>query len=63
MLCDTDRTVGKAYGAARADDDPLAALPYRYTYLIDPEGKIRNTYEVKDVSTHADEVLADIKKG
>ena len=33
----------------------------RYSYLIDPEGTIAKSYEVKDVNTHADTVLRDLR--
>jgi len=61
LLSDTDRSVGRAYDAARRDDDPLAALPLRVSYLIDPEGVIRRSYTVTDTAGHAAEVLADLQ--
>jgi peroxiredoxin len=33
----------------------------RIAYLIDPEGVIRRSYEVKDVNAFAGEVLADLR--
>jgi peroxiredoxin Q/BCP len=60
LLSDVDRSVGHAYQAARADDERYAAFPIRVSYLIDPEGVIRKSYAVADVSGHADEVLADL---
>ena len=60
LLSDVDREVGKAYDAARPDDDPLASLPLRVSYLIDPEGVIRRAYHVTDTAGHAAEVLADL---
>lgn len=35
-------------------------MPKRISYLIDPDGMIRRTYEVADVTAHADDVLADL---
>ena len=35
----------------------------RKTYLIDPAGVVRRVYDVQDVATHSDEVLADILSG
>ena len=61
LLSDTDRAVGRAYDAARPDDDPLATLPHRVSYLIDPDGVIRRAYTVKDTAGHAAEVLADLE--
>jgi thioredoxin-dependent peroxiredoxin len=60
LLCDVDRSVGQQYEVARPADDQYASFPMRISYLIDPEGVIRRTYEVKDVAGHADEVLADL---
>jgi len=60
LLSDVDRAVGTAYGVLRPDDDPYASMPKRVSFLIDPDGVIRRTYEVKDTAAHADEVLADL---
>lgn len=62
LLSDVDRTVGRAYGATRGDDDPLASLPKRVSYLIDPDGVIRRAYTVSDTAGHATEVLADLER-
>ena len=61
LLSDVDRTVGRAYEAARSDDDPLASLPKRISYLVDPDGVIRRAYNVTDTAGHAAEVLADLQ--
>jgi len=61
LLSDPDRTVGGAYDAARPADDPLASLPLRVSYLIDPDGIIRRAYTVADTAGHAAEVLADLQ--
>lgn len=61
LLADTDRRVGRKYGVARADDDQYAAFPLRLSFLIDPDGVIRGVYRVADVSTHADDVLAELE--
>jgi peroxiredoxin len=34
----------------------------RYSYLIDPDGVIAKSYEVKDVNAHADMVLNDLRE-
>ena len=34
----------------------------RYSYLIDPDGVIAKSYEVKDVNAHADMVLDDLRE-
>lgn len=62
LLSDVGRTVGRAYEAARADDDPLASLPKRVSYLIDPDGVIRRSYAVSDTAGHAATVLGDLEQ-
>jgi thioredoxin-dependent peroxiredoxin len=62
LLSDTERSVGRAYDATRPDDDPLAALPKRVSYLIDPDGVIRRSYTVTDTAGHAAEVLAELQR-
>jgi len=57
LLCDTERTVGIAYGAAQ---DRTASSAKRVSYLIDEEGKIAKVYPKVDVSKHPEEVLADV---
>jgi thioredoxin-dependent peroxiredoxin len=54
LLCDTDRSIGVAYGAA---DDPNAMTARRISYLIDPYGNIKHVWPKVDVKIHADEVL------
>jgi len=61
LLSDVDRTVGKQYEVARPADDSYADYPMRHAYLIDPSGLIKHAYDVKDVSAHASEVLADLE--
>ena len=60
LLSDVDRSVGTVYGATRPPDDEYASMPRRVSFLIDPDGVIRRTYEVKDTAGHADTVLADL---
>lgn len=59
LLCDTDKTVGLAYGVA---EDASAGHPARISYLIDPEGKIVKVYGKVVPAEHPDAVLADLKK-
>jgi peroxiredoxin Q/BCP len=61
LLSDVDRTVGAAYEVVRAPDAQYSDFPLRIAYLIDPEGAIRRSYEVKDVGGFAGEVLADLE--
>ncbi len=60
LLSDVDRSVGRAYETARDDNDQYAAFSQRLSYLVDPDGVIRRSYQVSDVSGHADQVLADL---
>lgn len=58
LLCDTDKSVGLAYGAA---EDASAGHPARISYLIDPDGKVAKVYGKVAPAEHPDEVLADLK--
>ncbi len=60
LLCDMDRSVGARYDAVKGPDEKYPDFPRRISYLIDPSGIIRRSYEVTDVAGHADEVLADL---
>lgn len=57
LLCDVDRTIGVAYGAA---ESPTAGSARRISYLIGPDGAIKAVWGKVDVSKHADEVLTHI---
>jgi peroxiredoxin len=61
LLSDVDRSVGKQYEVARPADDQYADYPMRIAYLIDPSGAIKHAYDVKDVSAHAADVIADLE--
>jgi peroxiredoxin len=56
--------VGAAYDAVRQPGEKFAehGLPRRISYLIDPEGRIAQAYDMdgKDLAAHAGEVLAEI---
>lgn len=49
LLCDTDKRLSIAYGAAA---DASARYPNRVTYLIDAEGRIALAEEVADIDAH-----------
>ena len=59
LLADTDRTMGMAYDADPSDN----GFARRTTYLIDPEGTIVRTYDLRgeDLEAHAGVVLDDIR--
>jgi peroxiredoxin Q/BCP len=57
LLCDTDRKIGLAYGAA---DDPGAGSAKRISYLIGPDGKVRKAYPKVNAAAHPEEVLKDL---
>ena len=62
MLSDVDRRVGALYEVVRGPDEKYAEFAKRYSYLIDPHGIIRRSYDVTDVAGHAGEVIADIEQ-
>ena len=41
--------------------DRTAGLAARVTYLIDPEGTIREAYKVENIEMHPAKVLADLR--
>jgi peroxiredoxin Q/BCP len=57
LLCDTDRVVGIAYGAA---DDASAEYAKRVSYLIDAEGRVKRTYPKVNAASHPEEILRDL---
>ena len=59
LLCDTDRSVAVAYGAADSKDQER---PKRISVLVGPDGKVVKTYGTPDAEAHPEEVLADLMK-
>ena len=57
LLCDTDRSVAIAYGAAETKDQER---PKRISVLVGPDGKVVKTYGTPDAEAHPAEVLADL---
>jgi len=57
LLCDTDRRIGMAYGAA---DDATSQYAKRISYLIGPDGKIKKAYPKVNAAAHPEEVLKDL---
>ena len=54
LLCDTDRSVGLAYGACEAATDKTAR---RISYLIDPAGNVLKAFPKVDAAAHPEQVL------
>lgn len=55
LLCDTDKQLSKAYGAA---DDDSAQYPARITVVVGPDGNVRKVFAgIKDKAAHPHEVL------
>ena len=57
LLCDADRTVAMAYGAADSADQER---PKRLSVLVGPDGKVARTYDAPDPDTHPAEALGDL---
>lgn len=57
LLCDTDRSIGMAYGAAESQKDEYAR---RIAYVIDEEGKIAQAHAKVDAATYPREQLASL---
>lgn len=60
LLADHDGDVARRYGAYA--DWFVARFARRYTFLIDPQGKIAKTYLKVDTSKHSGEIIADLKQ-
>lgn len=59
LLADRDGAVAKRYGAYA--DWMIVGFAKRYTFLINPQGKIAKTYLKVDTSKHSAEIIADLK--
>lgn len=58
LLCDADRTVAMAYGAAESAEQER---PKRLSVLVGPDGKVARTYAEPDPDTHPAEALEDLR--
>ncbi|HHP7229802.1 MAG TPA: peroxiredoxin [Xenococcaceae cyanobacterium] len=56
LLADTDGSVSKAYGSW------LGLTALRHTYLVDPEGILRQTFLGVNPNRHSEEVLASLDR-
>lgn len=57
LLCDTNRAIGLAYGAA---DEPGAGFAKRITYVIGPDGKILQVHAKVDPKGHPRAILESL---
>ena len=55
ILCDTDRAIGVAYGAAA---DAAAGHARRITVVVGADGRVEQVIEKLDVKTHPTTLLA-----
>lgn len=60
LLCDTERVLGLAYGAA---DAPDAGYAKRISYVIDEEGRVLLAYPKVKPDQHLEQVLGDLSGG
>ena len=60
LLADQDATVARSYGAL--SDFLVAKFAKRYTFLIDPQGKIAKAYLQVDTSRHSKEIVSDLTR-
>ena len=58
LLCDTDRSIGMAYGAC---GDSHAKHARRISYLIDESGRVAHAFAKVDPETHTYEILALVR--
>ncbi len=59
LLADKDGSVADSYGALT--NLGLVKFAKRYTFLIDPQGKIAKVYEKVDTSRHSQEIILDLQ--
>ncbi len=57
LLCDTEKKIGLAYGAANSKED---GHPARIGYVIDPQGKVKGAYPKVDARTFPSTVINEI---
>ena len=60
LLSDASGEVASRYGAL--NNFLVIKLAKRYTYLINPQGKIEKIYLSVDTSKHSQEIIEDLKK-
>ena len=60
LLSDADGKVADSYGALR--NLGLMKIAKRYTFLIDPDGKIAKIYLQVDTSRHSQQIITDLSR-
>jgi thioredoxin-dependent peroxiredoxin len=60
LLSDSEKTVAAAYGSLQSIFGFKVAA--RHTFLIDPEGRIAQTWTGMDIAHHSEEVLSSLAK-
>ena len=60
LLADKKAEVAERYGAMT--NLVFTKIAKRYTFLIDPQGKIKKVYQKVDTSRHSTEIIEDLKK-
>ncbi len=60
LLADKSTEVAARYGALR--DMVVFKIAKRYTFLIDPQGKVAKVYEKVETSKHSTEIIEDLKQ-
>lgn len=60
LLADEGGVVAKRFGAY--SDWGMVGFAKRYTFLIDPQGKVAKAYLKVDTSRHSAEIIDDLKK-
>lgn len=56
-MCDTDKQLGVAYGAAA---DATAGTPKRITVVVAPDGTVARIYPKVDARAHPQQILDDL---
>lgn len=57
ILCDTERTLGMAYGVAA---DAKAQYAKRSSFVIGPDGRLEQIIEKADAKTHPETLLKSL---
>lgn len=60
LLADTNADTAERYGVLM--NFIVARLARRYTFLIDPQGRISKVYDKVETSLHSKEIITDLKR-